>query len=401
MKARAKLRIGVALAFSVAVSCGRSGEIREKGGHDASVRGAAAPAPAPAPAGSGKWVTVAYVGYQKDLYPPEAIAWGELTHLSIGRTVPRKDGSLDTTFDIDPVNGPVLGKKLAELAHENGKKAVMMLGGAGTHEGWVGAASAENRARFVGNLVKLAADYGVDGFDLDWEPIEKADQPSFEALAKALRAALPGAILTVPLLYTSVHSPRGDAFYGRVAPLFDQVNLMTFSMAGAWQGWQSWHSSALHGASPSTPTSVDTTVEFYLASGVPPEKLGVGIGFFGACWSAPVNKPRMSLGRSQVVAEDNIMSFTNIMDRYFVPESRRWDETAKTPYLSFDAPHGPKGCTLVTYEDEQSIREKTRYVKERGLGGVIVWTINQGYRPALPEGKRDPLMAAIAEGLLR
>jgi len=80
----------------------------------------------------GRWVGGYYVGYQQDLYPPEAIDWAGITHLMIGRVVPNADGTLDTTFDIDPVNGPALGKKLAQLAHQNGRKAVVMLGGAGT-----------------------------------------------------------------------------------------------------------------------------------------------------------------------------------------------------------------------------------------------------------------------------
>src|SRR3954471_14770682 len=108
----------------------------------------------------GAWIAGYHVGYQKDLYPIANVDFAALTHLMIGRIVPKADGSLDTTFDIDPVNGPVWAKQAVAAAHAHGVKAVAMLGGAGEYAGWVGAASAVHRATFVANLVQAANDYG-------------------------------------------------------------------------------------------------------------------------------------------------------------------------------------------------------------------------------------------------
>jgi len=352
-------------------------------------------------ASSGKWVSGYYVGYQQNLYPPSAIAWDGLTHLLIGRVTPNADGTLGTTFDIDPTSGPALAKSLTQLAHQHGKKAVVMLGGAGEHDGWVSAASSAHRAGFVQNLVNLAKEYGFDGFDLDWEPLPPEDQADFRALAEDLRAALPQTILTVPVGWVSTNAPDVEPFYGQIAPIFDQINIMSYSMAGAWPGWESWHSSAIFGATPTTPSSVDGSVKAYIAAGVPASKLGVGIGFYGSCWSSPVTKPQSPLGASQIVADDNVMSFTNIMTSYYDAASHHWDDTAKAPYLGYSSPHGPQGCTFVSYEDEQSILEKGKYAAQMGLGGAIVWTINQGHLPNAPEGQRDPLMKALAQGFLQ
>lgn len=97
---------------------------------------------------------------------------------------------------------------------------------------------------------------------------------------------------------------------------------------------------------------------------------------------------------SDVAASDNDMSYTNIIASYYSASDRKWDDIAAVPYLGFAGGHGPKNCGFVSYEDEQSIKAKADYVKSRGLGGTIIWTINQGYLPDAPAGQRDPLMEA-------
>jgi chitinase len=347
------------------------------------------------------WVSGYYVGYQQDLYPPDSIDWNGLTHLMVGAVGIHADGTLDTTFYVDATNGPALAKKLVSLAHQHNKKAIAMLGGAGWHDGWVGAASSAHRAAFVQNLVQLANDYGFDGFDLDWEPLDSGDQADFKALAQALRAALPSTVLTVPVGWVNANFPTVDAFFGQIAPLFDQINIMSYGMAGGWDGWQSWHSAALQGEGPTTPSSIDSSVQAYLAAGVPAAKLGLGIGFYGSCWSAPVNGPGQALNGSSIIADDNVMTFDHIMTAYYSAASHHWDTSAHVPYLGFNTAHAPEGCTFVSYEDEQSILDKGQYAKSHGLGGAIVWTINQGYRPSQPVGQQDPLMAALAQGFLQ
>ena len=70
-------------------------------------------------------------------------------------------------------------------------------------------------------------------------------------------------------------------------------------------------------------------------------------------------------------------------------------------YLSFTSAHGSEACTFVSYEDEASIADKGNYVKSKGLGGAIIWAINEGYRPSQPAGSRDPLMEAMAKAFLQ
>lgn len=339
------------------------------------------------------WVSGYIVGYQRNLMPLDAIDFGAVTHLVVGRVTPNANGTVNRHFDIDDVNGPIWARQASAAAHAGGAKAILMVGGAGEYAGWVGAASNANRATFVANLVATAADLGYDGLDLDWEPLPTSDYANLTALVDALRAAAPNLVLTMPVGWiNSNFDDTPEPYWGQIAAKLDQLNVMTYDMIWDRDGWQSWHESALTGESGTTPSSVASSVDFYRRSGVRRTKLGIGIPFYGACWRG-VTAPRASGGT--IASSDNAMSYRNIVESYYTPALRVWDAAAQVPYLSSATPLGAQQCNFVTYDDAQSIAAKGAFVRGYGLGGTIIWTVAQGYLPSQPAGQRDPLIQAI------
>ncbi len=344
--------------------------------------------------GSERWVTGYYVGYQRDLYPPAAVDYASLTHLVVGRITPRADGGLTSTFDIDATQGPAMARDLATRARAAGVTSILMIGGAGEHDNWVSAAAPARRTAFVGNLLAAMDAYGYDGLDLDWEPITAADEAPLRQLIADLRAARPSIVLTLPVGWVG-GGETVSPFYAQVARQLDQINLMTYSMADAWPGWVTWHSSALRGAGARNPSSVGSSIDAYRGAGVPAGKLGVGIGYYGSCWAGGATAPGQE-PTGGVVASDNEMSYAAIMDTYHQPSAYQYDPTAEAPYLAWAGGNGPRRCTFLSYEDERSIAAKGAYVRAEGLGGAIIWTINQGYRSAAAGGARGALLTATA-----
>jgi len=51
---------------------------------------------------------------------------------------------------------------------------------------------------------------------------------------------------------------------------------------------------------------------------------------------------------------------------------RQWDETAQAPFL-----WNADKRTFVSYDDPESLRRKCRYLRERGLGGVMFWEYSE------------------------
>lgn len=394
----AGLANGTAYTFSViAINSAGAGPSASS----APVTPQAAPNTPPPPSTPGRWVSGYYVGYQRSLYPVSEVDFSLMTHIIVGPVLPTPTGGVLTHFDINDVDGPAMARALSTRAHRAGKKAILMLGGAGTHAEFVSAASATYREVFVTTLLSTMDALGYDGIDVDWEPIQEADKAPLLWVLQQLRARRPGMLITIPVGMVNNNFPATyDAWYARAAAVVDQMNLMSYGMGGAWQGWEVWHHSPLHDAASARPASVASTVDRYLAVGVPAAKLGIGLGFYGTCWKG-ATQPRVAQSTTTSrVGSDNNMSYANIMSSYYDATARRWDAAAAVPYLTFSSPKGPNGCNMVSYEDEQSIAAKGDFARARGLGGAIVWTIAEGHLPSAPVGSRDPLLAAAARSFL-
>ena len=344
------------------------------------------------------WVLGYHVGYYASDYPTDQVDFGAMSHVIIGVVTPNADGSLNTgyDYDIDANGGPAWATGVASAAHAASRKALLMIGGSGTLTGFEGAASGSNRATFVANLLAEMDARGADGLDLDWEPLESPDYASFTALAQALHTARPGIVLTVPVKWINMNiDGASDPFWGTIAPLFDRIDIMSYEMDWDADGWQSWYTSALHGETGSTPSSIDVSVDFYRASGVPRHKLGIGIGFYGVCWQGVTGPMQTIPNGAGIVGSDNTYSYRAIVTQYYSDANFQYDSAAEQPYLANATAFGPApACNFLSYEDATSIAAKGAYVRRNGLGGTIIWNIDEGYVPE-NVGAENALLDAV------
>jgi chitinase len=340
-----------------------------------------------------RWVSGFWVGWQSDEYPPEAIDFNSLTQVVVFALKPNIDGSIDKTIFIDEISGPRLAKEVAARAHSARRKVLICIGGEYTAREFVAVSGPRQRHSFVKSLVQIVDDWGFDGIDIDWEPIEPENYELVLGLIAELRAQRSGMTITADIGFLNVNAERNSSdirFFVRLSRMVDQLNIMTYGMSdgpsAGWTGWVSWHSSALYGEGEDHPTSVSSSVDRLLQMGIPSSKVGIGIGFYGIGWIPPIVAPLQKPNESHVVLGDNDLGYRNIMKYYYDESAYRFDITAKVPYLSFTRPKGEKGITYISYEDRRSISEKGDYVRSKGLGGVIIWHINEGYLP----GAKDP-----------
>jgi chitinase len=301
---------------------------------------------------------------------------------------------------------------LAQAAHAHGVKALFMLGGAGAGGNIATAAGSAKRAAFVTTLLDALTTLGFDGIDLDWEDSVNLDD--LVSLAQALRAARPGIVLTYPAGAINGNYQTVDARMATLAASLDRFNVQTYypSTAVAGSGWDSWFNSPVSGAMGSTPIAIDDTLGRYVAAGIPKAKLGMGMSFYAICYTGGITGPRQpTSGGQAITGGDN----TYPLSAFFAAgstfdgsqaASRKVDSVAQVPYLTFASPVSDSHCggntQYVSYDDETSIVAKGAFSKANGYGGIIVWTLEEGWLPQGASGGRAPnaLMQALKRGFL-
>jgi chitinase len=353
----------------------------------------------------GLWVSAYYAGWFPEQLPASRIDFSAMTHLVVGRASVGAGGTVSQALDASPANGVARATDLADRAHAAGKKAILMLGGAGDGANFASGASAANRSNFVQNILTFLSTTHMDGVDLDWE--ESINRNDWLALCSQLRAARPNLIITLPVFVVNINqglSAADKSFFAAVHQYVDQINAMSYGigMAGPWSGWVTWHTGALTGEASNHPSSISSTLAAYAAAGVPKAKLGMGIGFYGLNFgppnTAPLQTPQGAYGADDVEWRySRIVSYLNGH-----AGNRVWDANAQIAYLSFPGGFSPgagfAAAGFLSYEDPQSIAAKGAWTKANGYGGTILWTINYGCTD--PTTGANPLLTATKQAFL-
>ena len=349
------------------------------------------------------WATAYYAGWMQGYLTPQNIDYSAMTHIIHFALVPRSDGTID-----DVVNGVTASAAGAIVtpAHAAGRKVIISVGGWGTGDLFLGATNSTNRPVFISNLVNLMKSRGYDGIDVDWEPLNPSDAAQFTAFITELRAALD--LLAPRPLLTAAAAWQPTIIAG-VSDKFDQINIMTYDLSGAWQGWVTWHNSPIYDGGLHFPgfsrlvPSTNAMVDDFVSAGVPVGKLGIGIDFYGYVWSGGAGMPNggatapYQSWTTAPAVQANVPFFT-IMNNYYQSQYYRWDTTAQASYLSIDNA-GSANDKFISYDNTMTCTKKIDYARTKGVGGVIIWELGGGYRADQPAGQRDQLLQAVKQAL--
>ncbi len=301
-----------------------------------------------------------------------------------------------TDTDSDPLKGNFHQLQLLKAAHPN-LQTLISIGG-WTYSGRFSnvALTANSRAKFAKSVVDFVVQYGFDGADIDWEyptgngaPLNTErpeDKENYVLLLQELRAQLDaqGAQDGHHYLLT-IAASAGSNYYNaldwsRIAPALDWINVMAYDMSGGWSD-VTGHNAPLYDSTAHPPegTSVNTTIQDYLALGIPANKLVLGVPFYGRGWSgvADVNNGLHQRydGLPPGTWEEGAFDYGDLVDNYVGSYARFWDDAAQVPWL-YDADKG----VMITYDDPESMALKTQYVVDQGLGGVMFWEFTQDTR---------------------
>lgn len=259
----------------------------------------------------------------------------------------------------------------------------LSIGGWGADGFSQAAMTSDGRERLTSSAIDLVKKWGFDGIDIDWEypcsnqaeiACDPADKQNFTLLMQSLRAALDaagkecGKKLELSCAVGGSQSFVDGTEMDKVSACCDYVNLMTYDLRGGFATVTGHHTNLGPQTGDESGPSGKQVVELFHDAGVPYEKMVFGSAFYGRAWEKTLSDQNHGLGQPAAGVGSFHVQF-NLLDeeqQRLHGFTRYWDAQAEAPYL-FD------GKTFVSYEDEESLKAKCDYVKEKGLAGLMYW----------------------------
>jgi len=238
----------------------------------------------------------------------------------------------------------------------------------------------------------------VDGVDIDWEypgmegngnPNIPEDKEYFTSLMQELREGL-NRISEDQVLTFAVAG--WEEFFNhieinKVMLHANYMNVMSYDLAGGHDPYTSHHTNLgwvkmadLEGTPAAAkireegdstkPFSAEKIISYCINKGVKPSQIVIGAAFYGKGWMGvpPENNGLYQLNRGQYRGGSYSVIRENLEDKngYI----RFWDPIALAPFL-----YNKTDSIFISYEDTVSIRLKTVYAINEGLGGIMFWQL--------------------------
>lgn len=230
---------------------------------------------------------------------------------------------------------------------------------------------------FANQIVILINTYGFNGVDIDWETPTDSETTLYvnmmEVIYQKVKDNNPHHLVTTAITGGMWQPPR----YGLTTSknYVDYVNMMTYGMVNGGGQYQnalypatSYLNSTLKIGKTLTSCSIKESVELFKNQyQVPYDKIIVGVAFYGISQSRVFNTTTQSWSSWTYAGA---LSYSTLQANYITNSlyTKVYDERAGVPYLV-----NQEGTLFVSYDNARSILEKSDYIIQEGLGGMMYW----------------------------
>jgi chitinase len=349
------------------------------------------------PAKKKKPVIIAYVGGFRGLINTDSINIGRLSHINYAFVDVKDNRAWLHNEATDTINLRRLSELKQKKPHLN---ILISLGGWSWSKNFSDAVLTDSSTRnFANSCVDIVAKYNLDGVDIDWEypgmrgdnnKFRPEDREHYTLLFKYLREGLDSLNKITGRKYFLTTAVGASQSYidhtemDKVQQYADYINLMSYDYKGGNDTISGHHTNLYSSPDDVSDESTDRSVKAFVAAGVPRNKLVVGMGFYGKAWQMQSDDNNGLFRRTEKFTKAG--GFTYLKDSLVNKNGfvRYWDEKANAPYL-----FNKEKKIFITYDDEESVKEKCKYVKDNDLAGVMFWEYNSD--------KKEYLLKTVAD----
>lgn len=366
-----------------------------------------------------------YLGYFSDWtsvpggYTPDKLPLDKLTHINYAFALIDNKTFVPYLLPSKEVDSEEVLHDVVKRASAKGVNVAISIGG------WTGSAefqsmveSPENRKKFIAGTVDFVKKFNLDGVDLDWEhpgkpgascnPAPKpTDVPNYLTLIDELRAALNAE--GSKKYYISVAASvtvwmEGDQPSKNIAKFnnLDFISIMAYDVNGLWSNMTAVNAPLNPGTKADNVTSFTTAIDNWIKAGISPEKLVMGVPFYGRSLQVQGKKPATSLyspieplippspketnkkpqpdpcNPTATPQYEGVWTYSEIR-KIALSDSgvaaKGWtryvDDATKTPWLMRQS-----DGLFITYDDATSLAAKASYAKSKNIAGLMIWSMD-------------------------
>ncbi len=249
--------------------------------------------------------------------------------------------------------------------------------------------SSKARARLVREIVEQVRSRGVDGVNIDFEPIPASQKQHFVTFVRGLRQGLDGYRKGLDLTVAATGFVANYDVRGLTQPgAADAIFIMAYHYRGSW-------SSSAGSIAPLSRNGYDLadTIAAY-RRGAPARKLILGLPYYGYIWSTEDGSVRAGTRSGSRVGYPGSIIYRHAVT-LAAKYGTRWDPTEQGPWVRWKE-RACGSCALVWrqmyFDDARSFGLKLDLAVARGLRGVGIWTLGyEGSRTELNDVLRDKL----------
>jgi Chitinase len=328
-----------------------------------------------------KLVIIGYVGGYRGLIPTDSVDISRLSHINYAFVDIKDNRAWLHNEATDTINL----RKLSELKQINPElKILISIGGWSWSKNFSDAVLTDTSTEhFASSAVAIVSKYNLDGIDIDWEypgmigdsnTYRAEDKEHYTNLFRHLRQDLDSLAGITRMKYYVTTAVGGSQDYidhtemDKVQQYTDYINVMSYDYAGGTDSFSSHHTNLYVSSGDTNQYSAHRSIQAFLAAGVPPSKIVIGVAFYGKGWQMASNANNGLYQRAVKPARGG--GFTFLRDSVIDKNGfkRHWDAIAKAPYLFNDDKK-----IFISYDDEISVSEKCKYVKKHHLAGAMFW----------------------------
>ncbi|KAJ5326544.1 hypothetical protein MYU51_014673 [Penicillium brevicompactum] len=250
----------------------------------------------------------------------------------------------------------------------------------------------KNRSKFIDKLLSFMRHYGFNAVDIDWEyPGAPDRQPkdwdstddgkNYVKLLQDIRKAFDDQDLEYELSFTAPTS----YWYLRWFDIHEMVkaatymNLMSYDLHGVWD---SSNPIGSHVLGHTNMTEINQALDLLWRNDVPAKKVNMGLAFYARTFELKdkkCKKPGCAFkhgGKKGACTDtEGILSYNEIVGIIAEDDIKPvYDKENAIKYLVWDENQ------WISYDDQQTFQQKIKMFNEKGLGGLLIWAIDQDTR---------------------